>query len=157
MEKLKNWFSLSTHSDERIQQIEMKIWAQSGVVVLLLAFIDLILRGVYLQRPFLEWATALGIIICYMVFFFIRSILAGVFEAEIDNKEKLRQKLKDRLSYTLIFSFAAVVSTTYHNQLSQDIVGWMLVCLIYILLVTILFGIQYLITILAWNKSNKIQ
>lgn len=91
MEKLKNWFSLSTHSDERIQQIEMKIWAQSGVVVLLLAFIDLILRGVYLQRPFLEWATALGIIICYMVFFF-RSILAGVFEPEIDNKEKLRQK-----------------------------------------------------------------
>ncbi|MED2039553.1 hypothetical protein P4V58_20735 [Bacillus wiedmannii] len=37
MEKLKKWFSLSTHSDERIQQIEMKIWAQSGVVVLLLA------------------------------------------------------------------------------------------------------------------------
>lgn len=54
-----------------------------------------------------------------MVFFFIRSILAGVFEPEIDNKEKLRQKLKDRLSYTLIFSFAAVASTTYHNPISS--------------------------------------
>ncbi|MGN4427223.1 hypothetical protein ACTFQN_26580 [Bacillus cereus group sp. MYBK30-1] len=118
---------------------------------------NLIIRGIYLQGPFLEWATALGIIIRYMVFFFIRSILAGVFEPEIDNKEELRQKLKDRLSYTLIFSFAAVASTTYHNQLAQDIAGWMLVCLKYILLFTILLGIQYFITILAWNKSNKIQ
>ncbi|WP_133116654.1 DUF6773 family protein [Bacillus mycoides] len=157
MGKLKNLFSLSTHSDERIQQIEMKIWAQSGIVVLLLAFIDLIIRGVYLQRPFLEWATALGIIICYMVFFFIRSILAGVYEPEIDNKEKLKQKLKDKLSYTLILSFSGVAYTTYHNQLPQDIAGWILVCIKFILLVTILFGIQYFITILAWNKSNKIQ
>lgn len=157
MEKLKNWFSLSTHSDERIQQIEMKIWAQSGIVVLLLAFIDLMIRGVYLQRPFLEWATAFGIIICYFVFFFIRSILAGVFEPEIDNKEKLRRKLKDRLSYTLILSFSGVAYTTYHNQLPQDIVGWILVCIKFILLVIILFGVQYFITILAWNRSNKIQ
>lgn len=101
----------------------MKIWAQSGIVVLLLAFIDLIIRGVYLQRPFLGWATALGIIICYMVFFFIRSILAGVYEPEIDNKEKLKQKLKAKLSYTLILSFSGVAYTTYHNQLPQDIVG----------------------------------
>ncbi|WP_257143130.1 DUF6773 family protein [Bacillus toyonensis] len=152
MEKFKNLFSLSTHSDERIQQIEMKIWAQSGIVVLLLAIIDLIIRGVYLQRLFLEWATALGIIICYMVFFFIRSILAGVYALEIDNKEKLKQKLKAKLSYTLILSFSGVAYTTYHNQLPQDIVGWIFVCIKFILLVTILFGIQYFITILARNK-----
>ncbi|MED2787252.1 hypothetical protein P4261_08790 [Bacillus thuringiensis] len=74
-------------------------------------------------------------------------------ETEIDNKEKL----KDKLSYTLILSFSGVAYTTYHNQLPQDIVGWILVCIKFILLVTILFGIQYFITILAWNKSYKIQ
>lgn len=37
------------------------------------------------------------------------------------------------------------------------LVGWILVCIKFILLVTILFGIQYFITKLAWNKSNKIQ
>ncbi|GMR67091.1 hypothetical protein BAC7755_37600 [Bacillus sp. MN7755] len=37
------------------------------------------------------------------------------------------------------------------------LVGWTLVCIKFILLVTILFGIQYFITKLAWDKSNKIQ
>ncbi|WP_175423376.1 MULTISPECIES: hypothetical protein [Bacillus] len=49
MEKLKKWFSLSTHPDERIQQIEMKIWAQSGIIVLFIAFVDFIIRGAYLK------------------------------------------------------------------------------------------------------------
>ncbi|HDR7872225.1 TPA: hypothetical protein QCY24_006099, partial [Bacillus wiedmannii] len=95
MEKLKNWFSLSTHSDERIQQIEMKIWAQSGIIVLILAFIDVVIRGAYLNRPFLEWIASLAIIICYMIFFFIKSILTGVYETEINNKEQLNEKLKE--------------------------------------------------------------
>ncbi|MGY4559418.1 uncharacterized membrane protein YjfL (UPF0719 family) [Bacillus thuringiensis] len=92
MEKLKRGFSLSTHLDERIQQIEMKIWAQSGIVILLLAFIDLIIRGAYLHRPFLEWAASLAIIIFYLILFFIKSILTGVYETDINNKEQLNEK-----------------------------------------------------------------
>ncbi|MDM5195893.1 hypothetical protein QUG02_23305 [Bacillus hominis] len=70
---------------------------------------------------------------------------------------KLKQKVKDKLFYTHILSFTGGSYITYHNQLLQDIVGWMLVCLKFILLITILLGIQYFITKLAWNKSNKIQ
>ncbi|MGE7885628.1 hypothetical protein [Bacillus sp. NPDC094077] len=50
MEKLKNWFSLSTHPDERIQKIEMNLWAQSGVFIFLIALADVIIRGFFLQN-----------------------------------------------------------------------------------------------------------
>ncbi|WP_238186077.1 DUF6773 family protein [Bacillus toyonensis] len=156
MEKLKKWFSLSTHSDERIQQIEMKIWAQSGIVVLLIAFADFIIRGAYLRRPFLEWAASLAIIIFYMIFFFIKSILTGVYEADINNKEQLNEKLKEKMSNTLIFSFVAIGATTYKYNLPEDFVGWLSVIARFIILFAFLFGIQYLITVLAWKKSNKI-
>ncbi|MGH0427144.1 DUF6773 family protein [Bacillus pretiosus] len=152
MEKLKKWFSLSTHSDERIQKIEMKIWAQSGIVVLLLAFIDIIIRGAYLHRPFLEWIASLAIIICYMIFFFIKSILTGVYETDINNKEQLKEKMSD----TFILCFVAIGATTYKYNLPEDFVGWLSVIAKFITLFIFLFGIQYLITVIAWKKSNKI-
>ncbi|MDD0821088.1 DUF6773 family protein [Bacillus cereus] len=156
MEKLKKWFSLSTHSDERIQQIEMKIWAQSGIVVLLIAFADFIIRGAYLQRPFLEWAASLAIIIFYMIFLFIKSILTGVYETDINNKEQLNEKLKEKMSNTFILCFVAIGATTYKYNLPEDFVGWLSVIARFIILFAFLFGIQYLITVLAWKKSNKI-
>ncbi|MGC9298943.1 DUF6773 family protein [Bacillus cereus group sp. MYBK227-2] len=152
MEKLKKWFSLSTHPDERIQQIEMKIWAQSGIIVLFIAFVDLIIRGAYLHRPFLEWAASLAIIICYMIFVVIKSILTGVYETDINNKEKLKEKM----SNTFIFCFVAIGATTYKYNLPEDFVGWLSVIARFIILFAVLFGIQYLITVLAWKKSNKI-
>ncbi|EJS64513.1 hypothetical protein ICW_04787 [Bacillus wiedmannii] len=156
MEKLKKWFSLSTHSDERIQQIEMKIWAQSGIVVLLIAFVDFIIRGAYLHRPFLEWSASLAIIIFYMIFFFIKSILTGVYETDINNKEQLNEKLKEKMSNTFIFCFVAIGATTYKYNLPEDFVGWLSVIARFIILFAVLFGVQYLITVLAWKKSNKI-
>ncbi|MGQ4672077.1 hypothetical protein ACUIJ5_29205 (plasmid) [Bacillus toyonensis] len=47
MEKFKNCFSLTTHPDERIQKIELSIWAQSGVFILLIALADVIMRGFF--------------------------------------------------------------------------------------------------------------
>ena len=155
MEKLKKCFSLSTHPDERIQQIEMKIWAQSGIVVLLIAFVDFIIRGAYLHRPFLEWAASLAIIIFYMIFFFIKSILTGVYETDINNKEQLNEKLKEKMSNTFIFCFIAIGATTYKYNLPEDFVGWLSVIARFIILFAVLFGVQYLITVLAWKKSNK--
>ena len=155
MEKLKNWFSLSTHSDERIQQIEMKIWAQSGIVVLFLAFIDFIIRGLYLQRPFLEWAATLAIIICYIVFFLIRSALAGVYETDINDKEQLNKKIKEKMVNTFIFCIVAISITTYRNQLPENTIGWLLVILKFIIVFSLVFGIQYLITKFTWYKNNK--
>ncbi|MEH7786243.1 DUF6773 family protein [Bacillus thuringiensis] len=156
MEKLKKWFSLSTHPDERIQQIEMKIWAQSGIIVLLIAFVDFIIRGAYLHRPFLEWDASLAIIIFYMIFFFIKSILTGIYETDINNKEQLNEKLKEKMSNTFILCFVAIGATTYKYNLPEDFVGWLSVIARFIILFAFLFGIQYLITVLAWKKSNKI-
>ncbi|HEF1900167.1 DUF6773 family protein [Bacillus cereus group sp. MYBK108-2] len=156
MEKLKKWFSLSTHPDERIQQIEMKIWAQSGIIVLLIAFVDFVIRGAYLPRPFLEWAASLAIITFYMIFFFIKSILTGIYETDINNKEQLNEKLKEKMSNTFILCFVAIGATTYKYNLPEDFVGWLSVIARFIILFAFLFGIQYLITVLAWKKSNKI-
>ncbi|MDA2274367.1 DUF6773 family protein [Bacillus thuringiensis] len=156
MEKLKKWFSLSTHPDERIQQIEMKIWAQSGIIVLLIASVDFIIRGAYLHRPFLEWAASLAIIIFYMIFFFIKSILNGIYETDIINKKQLNEKLKEKMSNTFIFCFVAIGATTYKYYFPEDLIGWLAVIAKFIILFIFLFGIQYLITVLAWKKSNKI-
>jgi len=156
MEKLKKWFSLSTHSDERIQQIEMKIWAQSGIIVLLLAFIDVVIREAYLHRPFLEWIASLAIIICYMIFFFIKSILTGVYETEINNKEQLNEKLKEKISNTFIFCFVAIGATTDKYYFPENSGGWLVAIAKFIILFVFLFGIQYLITVIAWKRSNKI-
>ncbi|SCC34602.1 Uncharacterized protein BCZB5J_02683 [Bacillus cereus] len=153
MEKLKKWFLLSTHSDERIQQIEMKIWAQSGIIVLLLAFIDVVIRGTCLHCPFLEWIASLAIIICYMIFFFIKSILTGVYETDINNKkqlnEKLKEKLKEKMSNTFIFCFVAIGATIYKYYFPEDFGGWLAAIAKFIILYVFLFGIQYLITVIA--------
>ncbi|PEQ41050.1 hypothetical protein CN423_02255 [Bacillus cereus] len=130
----------------------MKIWAQSGIIVLFIAFVDLIIRGAYLHRPFLEWAASLAIIICYMIFVVIKSILTGVYETDINNKEQLKEKM----SNTFIFCFVAIGATTYKYNLPEDFVGWLSVIARFIILFAVLFGIQYLITVLAWKKSNKI-
>lgn len=76
------------------------------------------------------------------------------------NRKSITRKIKTKIKkinylIPLFYLFSGVAYTTYHNQLPQDIVGWILVCIKFILLVTILFGIQYFITVLAWNKSIK--
>ncbi|EOO55537.1 hypothetical protein ICM_06577, partial [Bacillus cereus BAG1X2-3] len=123
--------------------------------VLLIAFIDFIIRGAYLHRPFLEWAASLAIIIFYMIFFFIKSILTGIYETDINNKEQLNEKLKEKMSNTLIFCFVAIGTTTYKYNLPEDFIGWLSVIARFIILFAFLFGIQYLITKYTWYKNNK--
>ncbi|WP_368936203.1 flavoprotein [Bacillus sp. SH8-8] len=115
-----------------------------------------IIRGAYLHRPFLEWAASLAIITFYMIFFFIKSILTGIYETDINNKEQLNEKLKEKMSNTFILCFVAIGATTYKYNLPEDFVGWLSVIARFIILFAFLFGIQYLITVLAWKKSNKI-
>jgi len=95
---------------------------------------------------------SVAIIICYMIFFFIKSILTGVYETDINNKEQLKEKMSD----TFILCFVAIGATTYKYNLPEDFVGWLSVIAKFITLFIFLFGIQYLITVIAWKRSNKI-
>ncbi|HHT7180870.1 TPA: DUF6773 family protein, partial [Bacillus cereus] len=52
--------------------------------------------------------------------------------------------------------FVAIGATTYKYNLPEDFIGWLSVIARFIILFAFLFGIQYLITVLAWKKSNKI-
>ena len=99
---------------------------------------------------------SVAIIICYMIFFFIKSILTGVYETDINNKEQLKEKLKEKMSDTFILCFVAIGATTYKYNFPEDFVGWLAVIARFIILFAFLFGIQYLITVIAWKRSNKI-
>jgi Na+-driven multidrug efflux pump len=155
MEKLKNWFSLTTHPDERIQKIELSIWAQSGVFILLIALADVIIRGFFLHRPFIEWATTLGIVVSFGVFFLIRCLFAGVYEPEVDSKEKMNLKLKEKFTFTFFICFVGVANITYHNPLPQNLMEWFGVIIKFILAVTCVCGIEYIVARISWNRSNK--
>ncbi|MEK4894027.1 DUF6773 family protein [Bacillus sp. FSL M7-0996] len=142
--KIKNWFSLTTHPDERIQKIEMKIWAQSGVFILLTALTDVIIRGFFLHRPFIEWTSTLGIVVSFAVFYSPRCMFAGVYEPEVDSKEKMNLKLKEKFPLTFFICFGGITSITYHNPLPQSLMGWFLVIIKFILVVSFVFGIEYI-------------
>lgn len=91
-----------------------------------------------------------------MIFFFIKSILTGVYETEINNKEQLNEKLKEKMSNTFIFCIVAIGATTYKYYFPEDLGGWLAAIAKFIILFVFLFGIQYLITVIAWKRSNKI-
>ncbi len=54
-----------------------------------------------------------------MIFFFIKSILTGIYETNINNKEQLNEKM----SNTFIFCFVAIGATTYKYYFPEDLVG----------------------------------
>ncbi|MED0963117.1 MULTISPECIES: hypothetical protein [Bacillus cereus group] len=56
-----------------------------------------------------------------------------------------------------IFGLAYIFVKMLAVRLPEDFVGWLSVIAKFIILFAFLFGIQYFITVLAWNKSNKIQ
>ncbi|MBE7099292.1 DUF6773 family protein [Bacillus cereus] len=155
MEKIFNMLFSNNSSDERIKRIEMKIWSEFGMVILLLSIIDVIVRDFILKRPFEEYATSLVAIGLFMIFFLFRAVITGILHSEVDTLEKFRKKIKTIIIFDCFLSLVILIFLLYQKGFPKDIYGCFLLFVKFAMFTLFVFTLQYLIAKISWNNSNK--
>lgn len=87
------FFGYTSSEDERVTGLQKEIFAELAILLLTVAFIDLIIRGVILNAPFNEWSMSLGFTILFTIYFTIRQVSLGILQPEVETKEELKSKL----------------------------------------------------------------
>ena len=100
MNNLKKWISKLDSSDERIKQLDEKALASAGLFIFILAFLDSIIRGAILKRPFTEWGISISLFTLYLAFLFIKMLISGTLYSELENKELVRKNKKFNIRYS---------------------------------------------------------
>lgn len=96
---LRKLFSIAEYDDERIKVLEQKSYSEAGILIALLAFIDLVVRGIFMDRPLSEWVLSLILVVTYIIYVFIRQSFMKITKDHLlEKEEKEKIILKNILS-----------------------------------------------------------
>lgn len=125
MSKWLEFFGIKKETDERVQQQGTKVFFEAGIFVFCIAILDIIVRGMVLDRPLAEWGFSFFIIGAYLVYGIIRMAFAGVYDQDIYDETSFKKKMrKHTLEHLLISLFLSII-TTVHDGMPHDLMGWM--------------------------------
>lgn len=155
MNKPVKWFSLSSHPDERVQQVQTKIFAQAGLFAILIAFGDLVVRGLILDRPLMEWIGSFVIVLGASLLFVFQTVLAGLYDPRLDYETKLAGKLKVLLFESIIMALGISVTTQITYGIPTNGMEWLKFFLKLIVIFAVFFGFKYLLIRISINRADK--
>lgn len=124
MSKWLEFFGIKKETDERVQQQGTRVFFEAGIFVFCIAILDIIVRGMVLDRPLAEWGFSFFIIGAYLVYGIIRMAFAGVYDQDIYDETSFEKKMrKHTLEHLLISLFLSII-TTVHDGMPHDLMGW---------------------------------
>lgn len=156
MNKLLNdLFSISSHSDERVQQSQTKIFAQAGFFALVIAVTDMVIRGIIMGRPAVEWSGSLIVFVGFSLFYSVRTIFAGLYDPNEDEEGKIKQKIRLSFFESIVMAIGIAIGTQISSGFPVDSMEWFKFSLKLIIIFLVFFGYKYIALKLSWKRSNK--
>lgn len=156
MNKLLNdLFSISNHSDERVQQQQTKIYAQAGFFAILIAVTDMVVRGMILGRPAVETSGSVIVFVGFSLFFSVRTIFAGLYDPNMDDEDKVKKKIKLYFFESIVMAIGIAIGSQVPFGFPMDPVDWFKFFLKLIIIFLVFFGYKYIAIKISWKKSNK--
>jgi hypothetical protein len=156
MNKLFNdLFTISKHSDERVQQQQTTIFAQAGFFAILIAVADMVVRGIIMGRPAVEWSGSVIVLVGFALFYSVRTIFAGLYDPNVDNEEKIKKKVTLSFFESMVMAIGIAIGTQVPSGFPVEPMDWFKFFLKLIIIFLVFFGYKYLAIKISWNQSNK--
>lgn len=155
MNILRRIFRLTDSSDERVKKITTQIHAEFSMLILTIAFVDVIIRGVVLDTPTKEWIPSLVLIIIYSLYYTIRQILLGILNHDIETDGQLRKRYLEILVGVFGGLVYAFISISKNQGLPESTTGWVKFTLLFIVIVFVINISIFYIMRLSHNKNKE--
>ena len=141
--------------DERIEKVHNKIFAYTGFIILIIAFLDIAVRAVILQRPFMEWVMSAVLVIIYLLVSCIWMLVTGTLSQDLESKEQIKVKMKESIYETLPIALAGVIFLCTKNGLPETFVQWSGLIIGTVVMIGIMSFIDLFMLKLTWKFMNK--
>ena len=155
MEKLLNHKSKKNKLDERIEKVHNKIFAYTGFVIFIIAFLDIAVRAVILQRPLMEWVTSTVLVIIYFLVSCTWMLVTGTLSHDMDSKEHIKTKMKESFFETLPLAIGGVIFLCVKNGLPETFVQWSGLIIGTVVMIGFMSYINLFMLKLTWKFMHK--
>lgn len=120
----------SSYKDERLSQLENKVYAETSYIILILAALDVLVRAFILDRPFTEWTTSCIICIVGALYAGLRMDHMGIGETEeyLDERQIKNKKDSDAVGWVGGILCAAIWNDGF--DLPNEIGEWLKVAFV---------------------------
>ncbi|MGN8232083.1 DUF6773 family protein [Priestia flexa] len=152
---LRKLFSIAEYDDERIKVLEQKSYSEAGILIALLAFIDLVVRGIFMDRPLSEWVLSLILVVTYIIYVFIRQSFMKITKYHLLEKEEKRKNNIEEYSFLVTFFFYVLWKKVVQDTslIPSGVYDWTLSILVFIVLAAIMYGLSIIIS-KAFQKNT---
>lgn len=146
--KFKEFFRITEYDDERVKTLEYKAYAEAGFIIAILSLIDILIRGIFLDRPFTEWIMSFIILIIYIVYIGIRQYTMNISKENLlEEEEKKKKHIEEAsifISILLYMLWRKVIKG--ENFIPSGLNSWIQSISILIVIIIVTYAIAYLLT-----------
>lgn len=150
--KLKKIFSITEYEDERVKALEYKSYSEAGFLLVVLAFIDLVVRGIFMDCPLSEWIVSLIFVVTYIIYVFIRQSFMKITKDHLLEKEEKRKNNIEEFSFLgtvfLYVLWKKVIQGT--SLIPSGMYDWIISLVVFVVICAFMYSLSVII-------SKKIQ
>lgn len=146
--KLKKIFSITEYEDERVKALEYKSYSEAGFLLVVLAFIDLVVRGIFMDRPLSEWIVSLIFVVTYIIYVFIRQSFMKITKDHLLEKEEKRKNNIEEFSFLgtvfLYVLWKKVIQGT--SLIPSGIYDWIISLVVFVVICAFTYSLSVIIS-----------
>lgn len=154
LKALKSFFQFTNSNDERILKFTTKIYAEFTMLILVLTFSDVIIRGLIMGYPIKEWISSAILLVLFAVYLTVREIQLGILNYDVESETEFKSKYIELIIGFLGGLVYAFFSVSKNEGFPVDIMGWLRFIILFF---CIFAGISVLILLIMRISYNKNQ
>ncbi|PZD95820.1 hypothetical protein DNH61_10225 [Paenibacillus sambharensis] len=145
-DNVRKWLRITEHEDERVQALEYRSYAEAGFLVAVICFLDMVIRGVFLDRPLSEWAFSAAVFVVFILYVYIRNTSFRIRDEDLLEPDELKEKRHDEVTFFIAFALYVGWRKVYRDMevLPSGWVDWAQSLLALIVIYTVIYGFLYL-------------
>ncbi|CAM4323323.1 DUF6773 family protein [Paenibacillus tarimensis] len=145
-DSMRKWMKITVHDDERVQALEYRSYAEAGFLVAVISFLDMVIRGVFLDRPLSEWAFSAAVFGVFILYVFIRNITFRIRDEDLLEADELKEKRTEEVTFFIAFALYVGWRKVYRGMevLPSGWVDWAQSLLAMIVIYVVIYGFLYL-------------
>ncbi|MFP7225162.1 DUF6773 family protein [Priestia filamentosa] len=157
MKKIKKMIlGIENQGDERVEALENKLLARSGLIIVALCALDFLIRGILLDRPSIEWGVSFFVVILYSILFTIQTIGYGIYSKEVEDEVDFKKQLRGKIPDSIGFGIGVAIVITLIDKYSGDSVSLAHTSALFLIGSTLCFLLQFVALIISWRKIKNL-
>lgn len=155
MNKLKQWLVIETVADERTQLKELRSFHNAGLFIVVLAILDVIVRGFILDRPASHWGASLVYVIVYVFYALAKMALEGIYDTEVDDERSFKKKMKQHFWTHLTGGLFFAIVMLFLRGMPETLRDWLRVLVTFVVVIAFLQLYEWVFTKISLRRTQK--